>query len=38
MDILEMLKPWLNTDLWKHIEESKKNTRINANWGQPIED
>lgn len=37
-DVIEVLKPWLNSELWNNIEEQKKNTHININWGKNLDE
>lgn len=32
VDIFDMLKPWLDKELWSHVEKNKP--RENVNWGK----
>lgn len=33
-DIIEVLKPWLNTELWSYMQKKDTDTRINTEWGK----
>lgn len=34
LDTVEVLKPWLDKELWTHMEKQKDTTRENENWGK----
>lgn len=35
--IIEILKPWLDKDLWFNMQKETENSRENINWNKPLD-